>query len=58
MVTILISAAFRGAALIRGEALIRARRLVQCGYPKVRRLFEARRLLEEMRQSLLLTYNY
>ena len=34
MVTILISAAFRGAALLRG------RRLFQCGYPKVRRLLE------------------
>ena len=40
IVTILISAVFRGAALIRGEALIRGRRLFQCGYPKVRRLLE------------------
>ena len=44
-----IRAAFRGAALIRGEALIRGRCLFQCGYPKVQRLLEARRLLEEMR---------
>ena len=43
MLTILISAAFKGAALIRG------RRLFQFGYSKVRRLFEARRLLEEIR---------
>ena len=41
--TILISAAFRVVVLIRGKALI------QCGYPKVRRLFEAWRLLEEIR---------
>ena len=34
MVTILLSAAFRGVALIRG------RRLFQCGDPKVRRLLE------------------
>ena len=40
IVTILISAAFGGAALIRGEALTRGRRLFQCGYPKVRRLLE------------------
>ena len=40
MVTILISAAFRGAALISGEARIRGRRLFLCGYPKVRRLLE------------------
>ena len=40
MVTILISAAFRGAALIRREALTRGRRLFECGYPKVRRLLE------------------
>ena len=40
IVTILISAAFGGTALIRGEALIRGRRLCQCGYPKVRRLLE------------------
>ena len=30
-------------------ALIRGRCLLQCGYPKVRRLFGARRLLEEIR---------
>ena len=41
VVTIVISAAFRGAALIRGEALIRGTRLFQCGYPKVWRLLEA-----------------
>ena len=40
MVTILMSAAFRGAALIRGQALIRERRLFQFGYPKVWRLLE------------------
>ena len=33
MVTILISPAFRGAALIKGEALIRGRRLFQCRLP-------------------------
>ena len=43
MVTILISAAFRGAALIT------RRRFFECGYPKVRRLFETRHLLEEIR---------
>ena len=49
MVTVLISTVFRGAALIRG------RRLFQCGHPKVpllirgQRLFDARRLLEEIR---------
>ena len=46
IVTILISAAFRGAALIRGNALIRGMRLFQCGYPKVWLLLERRRLLE------------
>ena len=40
MVTIPISAAFRGAALVRGEALIKGEAL---GHPKVWRLFEARR---------------
>ena len=40
MVTILKSVAFRGAALIRG------RQLFQYGYPKLRRLFEARGLEE------------
>ena len=39
-VTILISATFRGAALIRGETLISIRRLFQCGYPKVQCLLE------------------
>ena len=39
----LTSAVFRGAAIARG------RRLFQCGYAKVRRLFEARYLLEEIR---------
>ena len=34
IVTILISAVFRGVALVRGT------RLLQCGYPKVRCLFE------------------
>ena len=34
MVTILISASFRGVALIRG------RRLFQCGYPKMWRILE------------------
>ena len=42
MVTILISAGFRGAALVKG------RHLFKCGYPKVRRLFEAQCLLEEI----------
>ena len=40
VVTILISAVLRGAALISGQAFIRARRLFQCGYPKVRRLLK------------------
>ena len=31
--------------LLRGEALIKGRRLFQCGYPKVRRLFEAPALI-------------
>ena len=35
--------------LIRGEALIRGRYLFQFEYPKLRQLFEARRLLEEIR---------
>ena len=48
MVTILVSAASRGVVLIRGEALIRGRHLFQCGYPKVRYLFETLRLLEEI----------
>ena len=48
MVTILISAAFRGAVLIRGGESIRGRRLFQCGNPKVQRLFETWRLLEEI----------
>ena len=43
MVTILISATFRGAALFRG------RHLFHCRYPKVQRLFEVRCLLEEIR---------
>ena len=47
LVTFLIRAAFRGAALIRGEALIKGRRLFQCGYLKVRRL------LEEIRYSFV-----
>ena len=40
IVTILISAVFRDAALFRGEARIRGRRLFQCGYPEVQRLSE------------------
>ena len=40
MVTILISAAFIGVALIRGKALIRGRCLFQCGNLKVQRLLE------------------
>ena len=49
--TVLMSAVFRGAALIGGEALIRGRRFFQCGYPKVRCLFEAQCLLEEIRYA-------
>ena len=37
MVTILISPAIRGEALITGEVRIRKRRLIQCGKPKLRR---------------------
>ena len=40
MVTILISNAFIGAALIRGDVFIRGRHLFQCGYPKVLHLLE------------------
>ena len=40
MVTVLKSAAFRGAALMRGEALIGGKRLFQCGYAKIRSLLE------------------
>ena len=43
VVIILIRAAFRGATFIRWRGLF------QCGYPKVRHLFEAWRLLEEIR---------
>ena len=39
IVTILMSAAFRGATFISEEALIRRKRLFQCGYPKMRLLF-------------------
>ena len=56
METIPISSTFSGVALIRGEALIRGRRLFQCGYPKVRRLFENPRLLEEMRYLIVYWY--
>ena len=49
-VTILINTAFRGESLIRKEALVRGRRLFQCEYAKVRRLFEAERLLKKKRQ--------
>ena len=54
MVTILISASFRGVALIRGEVFIRGRRLFQCRHPKMRhfrgrRLLETRIFLEEVR---------
>ena len=48
MVTILKSASFRGASIIRGEVIIRGRCFFQYRHPKVRRLFEARLLLEEM----------
>ena len=41
IVVILISASYRGAALIRGEELIRGRRLFQFGYIKVRHLLES-----------------
>ena len=40
IVTILINAIFRGAALLRGEALIRKRHLFQCEYTKVCRFLE------------------
>ena len=40
IVTILISASFRGATLIRGEKLVRGRCLFQFGYIKVHRLLE------------------
>ena len=47
IVTFLISATFRGAALIRGRCLF------QCGYPKMQRLFETQCLLEEIRYCTL-----
>ena len=40
MVTILISVAFKSAALTRREALIRGKWLFECGYPKVPRSLE------------------
>ena len=40
IVTILISAIFRGVALIKREALIRGKRLLNYGYSKVRHLLE------------------
>ena len=40
MVTILISATFRGVELIRAEAFIRVRRLFQCRHLKMRHLLE------------------
>ena len=40
MVTILISAAFRGAVLIRKEVLIGGKCLFQYGYPKVQHFLE------------------
>ena len=40
IVTILITATFRGATLIREKTLIRGRLLFQCGYPKVWCLLE------------------
>ena len=48
MVTILKSVSFRGTSIIRGEVIIRGRCFFQYRHPKVRRLFEARLLLEEM----------
>ena len=48
MVTILKSVSFRGASIIRWEVIIRGRCFFQYRHPKVRRLFEARLLLEEM----------
>ena len=48
MVTILISATFRSAALIREEALIRERHLFQCGHPNERCLIQVQLLLEEI----------
>ena len=49
MVSILISGAFIGAALIRGEALISMWVLKSAAIIRGRRLFEARHLLEEIR---------
>ena len=51
MVAILTSTVFRSAALSRGEVLIRGRRLFQREHSKEQRLFEARRLLEEIRYT-------
>ena len=49
MVSILISDTFIGAALIRGEALISIWMLKVAVVIRGRRLFEDRRLLEEIR---------
>ena len=57
MVTILRIATLRGAGLIRGEALVRGRHLFQCGHPKEWRLFEAPRLLEEIRYAFFIISN-
>ena len=49
-------AVFRGVVLIRGEAPIRGRHLFQCGHQEVRRLFESRRLFEEIRYAACFLY--
>ena len=51
MVTILISAAFIGAARSKGEALISMWTRKNAALNRGRRLFEARRLLEEIRYA-------
>ena len=49
MVTILISATFRGAVLIRGETLISMWATKRAALRRGRHLCEAQRLFEEMR---------
>ena len=52
MVAILISTEFGGVGRIRGKALINGGGggggVFRCGYPNVRRLFETRRLSEDI----------
>ena len=53
MVTILISATFRGAVFIRGEALISMWAPKRAALIRGRPLFETQRLIEEIRYTIL-----